>query len=68
MDDYVWTPPVTPTIEDIATPEDRVAGYAAFAPTWWSQEIAAQPSRVLRVPGLTLPDFPPLPFLTNKQE
>ena len=68
MGDHVWLPPVIPTIVDTATPEDRAARDAAFAPTWWSPEIAAQPSRVLRVPGLTLPDFDQLPFPSIKQE
>jgi hypothetical protein len=65
--DHVWEPPVIPTINDTATPLDKAAAEAAFGPPWWSPEIAAQPSRVLRVPGLKLPDFDQLPFLTNKQ-
>lgn len=67
-DDFVWVPPVIPTINDTTTALDKAAAEAAFGTPWWSPEIAAQPSRVLRVPGLTLPDSPRLPFLTSTKE
>lgn len=63
--DHVWLPPTIPTIADIAMPDDRAAAEAVFAPTWWSQEIAAKPSPP-RLRGVVAPDFQGLPFI--KQE